>query len=227
MVQGISLSASDFLWELKFNNEKPWFLAHKDEFERLVNQPMKALLRETVALMNERWPETEFQGHVSRIYRDARRTFGRGPYKDHLWISIHAADVGRHGPGFWFELGPGRYSYGMGWYEVTPGMMEQFRQSIAAQPARFAALAEGIARHSRFRYYGEEYRRPKGDYGEAVNRWYNRKEIGCGVERDLDTAGLSAELPALLRDEFALLMPMYDYLREFYHRVGDPTEEQF
>lgn len=29
---------------------------------------------------------------TSRIYRDARRLFGRGPYKDHLWFCVRTRD---------------------------------------------------------------------------------------------------------------------------------------
>ena len=38
---------SDFLWELSFNNERPWFLEHKEQFERCLNEPFKALARES------------------------------------------------------------------------------------------------------------------------------------------------------------------------------------
>ena len=43
MFQGFSKKTGEFLWELAFNNERPWFLAHKDEFEEYVNAPFKAL----------------------------------------------------------------------------------------------------------------------------------------------------------------------------------------
>ena len=44
---GFSPKTSEFLWELSFNNERTWFLAHKDEFERVLNAPFKALAEET------------------------------------------------------------------------------------------------------------------------------------------------------------------------------------
>ena len=45
----------------------------------------KALAAQTHELMQQRFPDMDCRLHVSRIYRDARRLFGRGPYKDHLW----------------------------------------------------------------------------------------------------------------------------------------------
>ena len=32
MFSGFSEKTGSFLWELAFNNERPWFLAHKKEF---------------------------------------------------------------------------------------------------------------------------------------------------------------------------------------------------
>lgn len=225
MFQGFTEQTPAFLWELKFNNEKPWFLAHKDEFERLVDAPMKELMREVTELMNLRRPEPGFQSHISRIYRDARRLFGRGPYKDHLWFSLHSADVDRHGPGFWFEIGPAGYSLGMGWYEITPAQMEAFRAGIDAEPARFRRLAEELERCG-VTHYGVPYSRPKGHYGEPVDAWYNRRSVGCGYDRDFGGAVLETGLPQYICDEFEKLLPMYDYLRELYHRTASVTTEE-
>ena len=47
MFEGFTQETSDFLWDLSFNNERPWFLAHKEQFERCLNQPFKALAQET------------------------------------------------------------------------------------------------------------------------------------------------------------------------------------
>ena len=67
MFQGFSKKTGEFLWELAFNNERPWFLAHKDEFEERVNAPFKALAGECFALMEQRYPALDCRVHVSRI----------------------------------------------------------------------------------------------------------------------------------------------------------------
>ena len=103
MFTGFTKQAGDFMWELAFNNERPWFMEHKAQFEELVNTPMKALAAETAELMRARCPERELCMHVSRIYRDARPLFGRGPYQDHPWFLIYDAPVKSAGPVFFFE----------------------------------------------------------------------------------------------------------------------------
>ncbi|MBP3622661.1 MAG: DUF2461 family protein, partial [Oscillospiraceae bacterium] len=49
MFEGFTTQTSDFLWELAFHNERPWFLAHKEQFEQLLNRPLKALAADTAA----------------------------------------------------------------------------------------------------------------------------------------------------------------------------------
>ena len=217
MFTGFTKAASDFFWELSFNNERVWFTAHKEEFERVINAPFKALAHDTMALMEQRWPDHCFLLHVSRIYRDARRLFGRGPYKDHLWFSIKPGDGLLEGPMFWFEFGAADYSYGMGFYSATAAQMEAFRRAVDANPARFERIAAPIMDDPRFRITGEEYARPKGKHeGEIIDRWYNRRRIGIEVSCDFGGELLSDTLPETLVDTYAKLMPMYDFFLEFY-----------
>lgn len=39
MFQGFSQGAVDFLWGVRFNNERSWFEAHKQEYLDLVIRP--------------------------------------------------------------------------------------------------------------------------------------------------------------------------------------------
>ena len=43
MFQGFTQGAVDFLWGIRFNNERSWFLAHKEEYLTLVDRPMREL----------------------------------------------------------------------------------------------------------------------------------------------------------------------------------------
>ena len=140
MFEGFTKETGEFLWELRFNNERPWFLAHKEQYERCLNRPFRALAQESWRLLSERYPERDFRVHVSRIYRDARRLFGRGPYKDHLWFSLYTSDK-NEGPSFWFEIGAAGYTYGLGFWSMRPALMERFRRAVDANPARFERLA--------------------------------------------------------------------------------------
>lgn len=221
MFQGFSKETAEFLWELSFHNERPWFLQHKEQFERVLNEPFKALARDTCALLQDRFPDRDLQCHISRIYRDARRLFGRGPYKDHLWFTLWDSAAGKEGPAFWFEIGAATYTWGMGWFEASPAEMALFRRSIDANPARFARLAEEISGlKQKYRVIGPGYARPKGGYEEPVRSWYERKWVGVEATRDLEGEAFTPALPVALADAYEELAPMYDYLLQVCLAAG-------
>ncbi len=219
MFQGFTKETGDFLWELSFHNERPWFLEHKEQFERCVNTPFRELARETAERLQERHPEMDLRVHISRIYRDARRLFGRGPYKDHLWFTIKDGPNYSEGPMFWFEIHPATYSYGLGYFDVSAAEMELFRRTVDANPARFERLADRVARMEGARVIGPEYARPKGNYSEPIRSWYERKRLGVEYAGDMGDAVFTPDLPETLCEAFEKLMPMYEYLSQV-HRAA-------
>lgn len=214
MEHGLTPKAMDFLWELSINNERPWFQAHKAEFETVLQVPFKELARETAEIMQERFPSRGFQTHISRIYRDARRLFGRGPYHDHLWFSLQREDCKNQGPMLWFELGLEGTSHGLGYWDRSAEKAEAFRKKIDEDPKRFEELILAIPDRERSRLWGDEYKRPKGSHGELIDPWYNRKQASVGYENYFGEKLFSPELPGLLADSFAGLMDLYDYFME-------------
>lgn len=226
MFTGYTDQTVDVFWGIRFNNDRAWFAEHKQEFQDAVMTPTKALAGELYDWFQETYPDLHLNVHISRIYRDARRLFGRGPYKDHLWFSIKHGSILLEGPMFWFEIGAADYSYGMGFYSATPGQMEAFRRSLDANPARFERIVRKVERGGEFVLTGEEYKRPKGHADDSLGRWYNRRRIGLECSRDHDAALYSPELPGILTDAYAKLMPMYEYLLEFYHSADSEKGEK-
>ena len=223
MFNGFTKAASELLWELRFNNERPWFLAHKEQFEALVNEPFKALAKETYSVYTAEHPDREYGLHISRIYRDARRLHGHGPYKDHLWFSFYPADMAEPRPSLWFEVGAEGFNFGVGMWAPSAVYMQAFRQHIDANPARFERIVNDMLAGGEFRVCGEEYSRPKGDRGELINQFYNRKHIDVESRNDFDGVLLSPDMSGYLADEFGKLTPLYDFLTEFVKGM-DTTE---
>lgn len=214
MFTGFSPETGEFLWGLAFHNERPWFLEHKQEFDKFLMEPFKALAQDTAALFRERYPDLDVQLHISRIYRDARRLHGRGPYKEHLWFSIKSWEGLLCGPMFWFEIGAADYGFGMGFYSATPRQMEAYRQAVEANPARLERLAERLLAQNTFVLEGELYKHPKGDLGPLLNPWYQRKWLGLACHRDFDESLYDLALPRKLADGFQFLMPYYEYFMD-------------
>ena len=227
MFEGFTRETSDFLWELSFNNERPWFQEHKDQYMRVLHEPFHALAEDTAAVMRRDYPLANFSLHVSRIYRDARRLFGRGPYKDHLWFTLSNGDNRyTEGPMFWFEVSAASFSYGLGFFDVSPSEMDAFRSSVDANPARFERLAAQAMKMRGFRVTGPEYKRLKKDLGPVINPWYNRKRFGIEHAKDFDPALLGPDLTTVITHAFKRLMPLYDYLYECYSTAQEQNHDE-
>ena len=227
MFNGFTEETSRFLWELSFNNERPWFLEHKEQFERCLNGPFRALAAETAEKMRERCPSREWRVHCSRIYRDARRLYGRGPYKDHLWFTVMGDAEGADDcPAFWFEIGAANFAYGVGFFETTPTTMETFRRMVDANPARFERLAEDVSRMRGLHVIGPEYKRPKGQYEGAIGNWYNRRYLAVEIGGDFDGNRLGPELPETLARAFVRLLPLYEFLLEVHAAAAEARDEK-
>ena len=119
MFQGFSQNAIDFLWGISLNNERGWFMAHKQDFTDYVDIPMRELGKAVFSALAEDYPRQDLRLHVCRIYRDARRLHGRGPYKEHLWFTIERPHERFESvPALYFELAPNYYSYGCGYWDA-------------------------------------------------------------------------------------------------------------
>lgn len=210
--QGFRPETGTFFWELCFNNDREWFYAHKEQFDTLINRPLKALAKDTGAIMAERYPDMDFSVHVSRIWRDARRLFGRGPLKESMWFTIKESRTGENAVSFYFELAPATFSWGMGFWCETAAQSEAFRKRVDANPAAFRRIAEEVGALEGFVLDGPEYSKPKGDYGEQINKWYNRKSVYVAKTEDFGGIALSPELPSVLADDFTALMPAFRFL---------------
>ena len=109
--EGYTQETLDFLWGIRFNNERSWFLAHKQDYEAHLLAPTRALGEQVYEALHAAFPKEPFLLKLSRIYRDARRLHGNGPYKDHLWFCVRAGGEDWTGrPTFYFEIGPDYYS---------------------------------------------------------------------------------------------------------------------
>jgi uncharacterized protein (TIGR02453 family) len=210
MFQGFNEKTTDFLWDIRFNNERIWFDAHKDAYLEHVWKPLNALAEELHTEFNGRHSDLRLNLHVSRIYRDARRLHGRGPYKDNLWFSLRANAEDWTGlPVFWFEIKPEGYGYGLGVYSAKPNAMARFRKEIDENQKEILRLAKALKAQSVFQIAGDEYAKPKGNPPAPLNEWYNRRTLDLVCERGNETALYSRTLLNELLSGYEFLLPYY------------------
>jgi uncharacterized protein (TIGR02453 family) len=100
-----------FLADLEAHNERAWFKANKQVFDRALQEPMDALV-------DELGP-----GKVFRIYRDVRFSRDKSPYK--TWM---AATV----DGGYVSLTADSFSVATGAYILDADALTRFRDAIVA-----------------------------------------------------------------------------------------------
>ena len=217
MFTGFQDSMVDFLWGIRFNDERSWFEENKPVYLTQVQQPMRQLGEALYAYMQRTYPELWLNLHVSRIYRDARRLHGRGPYKDHLWLSLrHENENWTSRPVFYFEIAPEGWSCSMGFYSATPAVMERFRQAVWADPKPPEQLTAALNAQSEFVLEGPEYARKKPSPTPLLEPWMSRKTFSLCCDRTYeDAAPFSEELVERLCRGFDFLVPYYRYFEQF------------
>ena len=225
MFEGFSQQTVDFMWGIRFNNDRAWFEAHKGEYQTCFLTPMRELGGQVQAALLEQFPKCGLNLKVSRIYRDARRLFGRGPYKDHLWLSLFrwGNETGGGHPVLWFELAPDGWSYGIGFWCAQPILMEKHRARIDRDPKPLLKLENKLAKQTEFVLEGPSYKRQKPCGEPKLAEWYNKKSFSLGHEEELTEFIYGPELAGRLVDGFTFLMPCYDYFSTLW-ADPDPRE---
>ena len=213
MFNGFTDETVDFMWGIRFNNERSWFEEHKPIYLTHFQQPMRELGEELYEFIREKRPDYGLICKVSRIYRDARRLFGRGPYKDHLWLSIcQPAEEWVDRPTFWFELAPEGWSYGMGYWVSKPVTMAKLRARIDRDPATMETLMRKLNGQTEFALNTADYKKPRSQApSELVAPWYQAKYFSIGHEEKLTEELFSRDIVDRLKRGFEFLLPYYDY----------------
>lgn len=224
MFNGFSDAAVDFLWGIRFNNERSWFEAHKDIYLKELYAPMRALGEEMYDFLAEKRPDDPLVCRVTRIYRDARRLHGRGPYKDHLWFCVERpAEERAARPAFWFELGADYWGYGLGCWMASPTDMAKLRARILRDPKPMEKLTNALNGQTEFTLGGPAYKRPKaGAPSPLLEPWFRLKAVSIIREDKLEDALFSREIVDRLKSGYEFLLPYYDY---FLTLPSDPEPE--
>ena len=224
MFQGFSNETVDFMWGIRFNNEKGWFEAHKDQYKTCFYNPLRELAGTVYEAVDGRYPELGLVSKVSRIYRDARRLHGQGPYKDRLWFSMERPSEDWTGdPVFWFELAPEGYTYGLGYYYARPITMAKFRRRLDTNPKPFEKLVRAFNRQDVFTLDGVDYKRPKGDPGPLLYSWYNSRQFSLCRDENCEGDFFTPALKDRVLEGWKSLVPVYRWLLAV---EADPPPEQ-
>ncbi|MGO4383218.1 DUF2461 domain-containing protein [Specibacter sp. RAF43] len=125
---GIPTAAIEFYAELEDNNNRDWWLAHKDQYDAVVKLPLESLLAELAPVFGP--------AKIFRPYRDVRFSPDKSPYK-----TAQGAFVSNYeGVGFYVQVSADGLLVGGGYHSHSPAQLARFRMAVDA-PTSGAGLA--------------------------------------------------------------------------------------
>jgi len=129
---GIPREAFTFFEGLASNNNREWFQANKDTYERACRAPMQSLLAELAP--------TYGSGKLTRINRDMRFARGQAPYKTFI-----ASGVGSR---YYVSLSKDGLYIGTGIYMPDGPTLRRLREAIAADASgrKIASIIASLRR---------------------------------------------------------------------------------
>lgn len=208
----------DFLFENRLQDSRAWFEEHKEDYRRLVLEPLQALVRELTPCMLEidgkLVTEPRVDRTICRIRRDTRYSHDKSLYRENMWIifkrgKMHGTEV----PGFYFDISGQGFSYGCGFYNASASYMEKLRELALAGDPRFLKAKKALERQTVYHLDGEKYKRSRfPNQPPDMRDWLDLRGISVNADSKdfalLFSDGLGEKLAADLR----LLGPVYDFL---------------
>jgi uncharacterized protein (TIGR02453 family) len=212
-----------FFRGLKKNNAKPWFEAHREEYEAEVRAPMRELIEE----MNEQFARfaPEIAGDpkrgMFRINRDIRFSKDKSPYKTNAgcWFNHRNAShkVGAEGnegsAGFYFHLEPGSSFAGAGLWMPPRPQLDKLRDAIAENHRSFGTMVRGLKKYGGLsEEHGMLKRMPRGfPEDHPAGQWLRHQSFTTGRALK-DSQITDARLARTLAREFEGMLPLVRWL---------------
>ena len=214
-----------FLRALTRNNDREWFKARKDRYERLLREPMIALIERLAIDFRAFAPHLVAHPKTSlyRIYRDTRFSENKAPLKTHVAAVFPTRDLGKHqGAGLYLEIAAGWVWVGGGMYAPDTAQLQAVRDHIASRPRQLRAIVESPAfRRTIGSLQGEKLMRvPRGfpkDHEAAEYLRFRQFLAGREFPSSLAT---SPRFYSEVLNVFRQVTPLTRYLNEPLGRQG-------
>jgi len=222
-----SKQALGFLRGLKRNNQREWFEARREIYEREVKAPMLALIERLSESMAEYAPaHIRPAGKILfRIYRDTRFSADKSPYKTHL--GAWWARTGMHktsGAGYYMHMGATEFVIAAGCYMPEKEQLLAIRRRLLEHHAEWKKLIKDRKLLRVFSVHDPMAlsRPPKGFPAEhPAIEWIKWRQWGVTAHLPAETA-LKPGLAEEIEKRFRLATPIVDFLNAPVARAERP-----
>lgn len=162
-----------FLRDLAANNDREWFKAHRDDYERYVREPALDFITDFAGPLESISKHFEADsrkagGSLFRIQRDTRFTKDKSPYKQNTGMQFrHVSAKDAHAPGFYLHMEPGRCFMGAGLWRPETKDAYAIRQRIDEDRAGWKRATRNERFLDVFALDGDSLSRPPRGYDES------------------------------------------------------------
>lgn len=207
----------DFLRQIKVNNNKPWFDAHRAQYEA-AREAFLGFVAEFIKMCQAVDPavgDQEPRQCVYRFNRDIRFSPDKSPYKRHFGAFVCPEGRKSHMPGYYFHLEPGTVFFCTGNYGLPPALLKRLRTEIANFPEDLDAIVTSEPFASRMELWDDEKLKtlPRGfDIDPRYADYLKFKSLNAKVDYTEGEVCQPAFLDTLRRD-IEISAPLNAYFR--------------
>ena len=220
--------ALTFLRALARNNDREWFKARREDYDRLLREPMVAIIGQLERDFREFAPDLVASPKVSlfRVYRDTRFSADKAPLKTNIAAVFPHRAMGKlEGASLYMELGTRHLLLAGGIYAPGSPALHAVRTHVASNFSRFRSIVEAPAfARATGGLQGEQASRvPRGFVvPDEVAEYVRFRQFLVWKELPAGTATSSRCYPAVLR-YFRAAAPLVRFLNEpLLRRFADP-----
>jgi uncharacterized protein (TIGR02453 family) len=205
--------ATDFLGQLRANNNRDWFKANKALYDRDVKEPAAHLCMELAEGLTSLMG-SDYYGKVFRQHRDVRFSKDKTPYNSHLHMGFFGPG-GNTTPGFYFALEPDRIIVGGGCIGFEKQSLTDFRDRVNGADGKALAKLLGGYRKKGWRLDEPELKRVPSGYDKDHERGDLLRRKGLALWSDFDDITTNAwQSPAkTVLKTCKELKPLLEWLR--------------
>lgn len=207
-----------FLSGLAKNNNKPWFDAHREQYEESI-ATFEVLVGRLISGMSRLEDVEGLQPKdcIMRIYRDVRFSKDKSPYKTGLGAGIAPGGRKSGRMGYHLHLGPNSATMvASGLWDPSPQQLSYFRDAIVDDAGPFLKVINASAFKKHFgQITGDSLKTvPKGYPADHPQLDLLRRKQVCVSEKFPDSVVTSARFADLAIESMKSMKPFIDYLNK-------------
>jgi len=224
-----------FLKDIKHNNNKLWFNAHYDFYQKEILERSRDLVEDLGDQLQKIAPDINIvpkvNGSIYRFSRDARFSKDKTPYKAHLSYLFWQGTLKRtQCPAFYLSIRPEYIQLGVGINRFTPEYLQAWREQCAHkdQGKKIRHIIDTLSQ-SGVTFHGEQLKRmPRGYSTDLLNHDLIRyKGLKCWYQIPLPDEVYSHDFILLCESYYQQLLALFEWMVSILSHFSIEEEAYF